>query len=211
MRDIESAIEAALNGQYIPSKHRNISNQLDEALRFIDTDRKEVERKVAKAKAELLPHTTFTTKAVASQTTALQVPLHLTIAPLDVANGNREGIPVSEADNVLASAKNSPITAAFDGKSLGGHRGTSAIGPITNVRLNENNVIVADGYLWREQNPDLVEYIQAQGEVYSSWEIFYDGYEMRDGIKWLTGVLFSALTLVSNPSYGTLTPVRITS
>lgn len=204
----------ALMGRYTPQSERRITRDLEAALQqqdtllFISNGRRDINRKIAKAKAELAPHTVFTTKAVAEKTNALQVPLQLTIAPLDVANANKQGIPTSEANNVIESAMHSPITASFTNGVLGGHSGVVPLGPITNVR-NENNVIVADGYLWRNQAPDLVEYIQAQGVVYSSWEVWYEGSYDHNGTQWLTGVLFDNLTLVKNPSYGTLTPVRL--
>lgn len=202
-------IIAALNGEYIPKRYRNITKQMEEALNFINQDRKDIQRKIAKAKAELLPYSRLGAKAVAGQADELRLPIELTIVPLGVSNGNRQGIPQSEADNIIATAKHMPIGANFDGTDLLGHTGAEDVGVITDV-FNTDNVITARGFIWKERNQDLVDYLQERKEVGSSFEVYYTASYDHNGVQWLQGVIFARHTLVSNPSYGQLTPVRLT-
>lgn len=122
-------------------------------------------------------------------------------------NGNKQGIPLREKQNILTSALNRPLKINFNGE-ITGHSGAIPIGPIINTYEgvdNGHDVIMADAIIWDDIYEDASEHIRqafAEG-VGTSWEIFYDSAEVdAEGVSWLQGCVFSGQCIVKVPAYG---------
>jgi hypothetical protein len=141
---------------------------------------------------------------------ALILPLDITIVPLNVANANKQGIKASEKDNILNTANGMPLRARYENDRLYGHASASSVGYIRDTYMDTGNVIKAAAFIWRSFNPDLCEYIEDVGTLYTSWEILYDSAEVDSaGVSWLNGCIVQAVCLVDQPAYGKLTPVQV--
>jgi hypothetical protein len=146
--------------------------------------------------------------SVASTDNPFQTKLSLILTDFE-PNGNGVGIPMSEADNIIATAENSPLKILFDGTQYYDHEAANAVGPITNVRLSEIDdrpVIVADAIIWNELYSDVSEYLKelsTSKTIGTSWEIWHtDSYVDDNKIEWLKDCKFAASCIVRVPAYG---------
>lgn len=211
MNNFDELLSRALNKQSAPlsSFERSLANVI-ERLRAAKLPKNiSAEQRINKAIAQQLSTARFTGKVKAQASKhLLQDELDLVLLPLDVANGNNQAVPASEAQNILATALYMPVRANFDG-SLNGHTGAREVGTITSVK-QDGNVIRATAVLWNEQNDELVEHLRANdGEIGGSFELYYGRTELRDKTVYLYDTVFAAHALVDNPAYGKNTPVRI--
>lgn len=146
--------------------------------------------------------TGFLTASI-SKNNPLQTILELTLTDFS-PNANNQGIPKTEAENVIRSALNMPIKMYFDG-TLKGHTSAYPIGTISEVWL-EDETIKARSIIWREEFQKEDEYLRketAEGrQVGTSWEVYYKDSIQDDSIQWLNGCVFAATCIVSNPAYG---------
>jgi hypothetical protein len=146
-------------------------------------------------------------RAVAEQTHPFQTRLSLIITDFE-PNRNKQGIPQSEAENILRFALNTPLKINFDGEFYSGHAGAKAIGPITNVYMAEDNgkqVIAGDAIIWNDIHEDIADHLKAafaEG-VGTSWEIYYEDSNVDEqGVEWLQGCVFAGTCIVETPAYG---------
>lgn len=126
-------------------------------------------------------------------------------------NKNRQGVPKSEADNILATAMYMPVKVNYTGNRVRGHANAAPIGPITSVEYRDD-YISGNAVIWRSENPDFIEYLKKasaeEGGVRFSWELYYRDSEFDDhGVEWLRGVVVGAITIVDDPAYGDRTPL----
>lgn len=127
-------------------------------------------------------------------------------------NANKEGIPESEANNIIKTAKNTPIKIAVSESGYGGHTGAIPIGPITEVYMDtyENRpVIKAKAMIWTDEFKDVYTLLKSEaGErdyVGTSWEVYYRDADVVDGVSWLKDVTFAGTCVVDTPAYGNRT------
>ena len=146
--------------------------------------------------------------SVASTDNPFQTKLSLILTDFE-PNGNGVGVPLSEADNIIATAENSPLKILFDGSQYYDHEAANAIGPITNVRLSEIDdrpVIVADAIIWNELYSDVSEHLKelsSSKTIGTSWEIWHSDSTTDDkGTEWLKDCKFAASCIVRVPAYG---------
>jgi hypothetical protein len=129
-------------------------------------------------------------------------------------NSNRQAIPRSEADRVIATARGMPVKINFNGISEGGHSRATPIGPITDARLEtieDREVIMADAILWRNEYQEIDDYLKSSTaenkRVGTSWELYYKTSEELDGVEWLHDVVMAGTAIVKDPAYGDRTPI----
>lgn len=146
-------------------------------------------------------------RAVADQNHPLQTKLSLIITDF-LPNGNKQGIPVTEKQNIINSALHQPLKINFDGSAYSGHSGAMPIGPIVSVYESQDggrDVIAGDAVIWNEVYEDIADHLkQAFSEgIGTSWEIFYEDSEIdSDGNQWLHGCVFAGTCVVHTPAYG---------
>lgn len=146
-------------------------------------------------------------RAVADQKHPLQTNLSLIITDF-MPNGNKQGIPITEKQNIIDSALHQPLKINFDGKAFSGHVGAIPIGPIVRAYSTDDNgreVIAADAVIWNEVYDDIADHLkQAFSEgIGTSWEIYFDNSETdSDGNEWLHGCVFAGTCVVHTPAYG---------
>lgn len=152
-------------------------------------------------------HGYIRTTAETSSNHPLQTQLSLILTDFE-PNGNKQGVPVSEKDNILRSALNQPIKINFVGDGFTGHEGAIPIGPIVRVYEDEDNgrpVIKADAIIWNEVYGDVSQYIKQVFDdgIGTSWEIYFDQAERdSNGVDWLKNTLFAGSCIVDVPAYG---------
>lgn len=146
-------------------------------------------------------------RAVADQNHPLQTKLSLIITDF-MPNGNKQGIPYTEKQNIITSALHQPLKINFDGKAYSGHIGAIPIGPIINAYEDNDNgrdIIAADAIIWNEVYEDIADHLKvafSEG-IGTSWEIYYDNSDTdNDGIEWLHGCVFAGTCVVHTPAYG---------
>jgi hypothetical protein len=146
-------------------------------------------------------------RAVANQNHPLQTQLSLIITDF-APNGNKQGIPETEKQNIIQYAKNMPLKINFDGAGYAGHTGAIPVGPIVNVYESEDNgrpIIAGDAIIWNEVYEDIAEHLKvafSEG-IGTSWEIFYESSQTdSDGNQWLHGCVFAGTCVVQVPAYG---------
>lgn len=146
-------------------------------------------------------------KASAEQSHPLQTKLTLILTDFD-PNGNKQGVPLSEKDNIIKSALYTPIKINFNGDDYEGHDRAIPLGPITHVYETVDNgrdVIAADGVIWNDMYEDASEYLKetfSEG-IGTSWEIYYANSEKdSSGTEWLQGCVFAGTCIVDTPAYG---------
>jgi regulator of replication initiation timing len=155
--------------------------------------------------------TSFTgmVKATASEKHPAQQ--HLSFIFTDyLPNKNKQGVPRTEAANILATAVNQPVKISYKRKP-GGHLGAIPIGPITFVHEAEDH-IEAEAVVWRSQCPDVAAYLEKAsaeaGGVQFSWELLYESADIDEsGVSWLKGIVVDGITIVDNPAYAGRTPL----
>lgn len=146
-------------------------------------------------------------RAVADQNHPLQTKLSLIITDFE-PNGNKQGIPLTEKQNIISSALHQPLKINFDGSAYSGHTGAIPVGPIVSVYETTDSgraIIAGDAIIWNEVYEDIAEHLkQAFSEgIGTSWEIFYDDSETdSNGNQWLHGCVFAGTCVVQVPAYG---------
>jgi hypothetical protein len=146
-------------------------------------------------------------RATADKTHPLQTRLSLIITDFE-PNSNKQGIPKSEADNIMRYAISSPLKINFDGLDYHGHKNAIPIGPITSAFASNDNgrdVIAGEAVVWNDIYEDVADHLKvafAEG-LGTSWEIYYKDSEKDDnGIEWLQGCVFAGTCVVATPAYG---------
>lgn len=145
------------------------------------------------------------------QTHPLQMKLKLVLTPF-TANANKTGIPQSEADNFIRTAKNQPFKINFNGMP-GGHDLAYPVGLIQNAVLSElenEPIIAGDVVVWKDEFPDVAQFLEEailNGNAHTSWEVYYDSSILDNNIEWLHGVVFAGTCVVNNPAYQGKTPI----
>lgn len=123
-------------------------------------------------------------------------------------NLNKQGVPLSERDNIMRSALNMPLKINFDGEDFYGHSGAIPLGPIIKVwddTHNGRSVIKGEAIIWTEHYKDVAEHIKALFDtgVGTSWEIYYADSELdSEGVEWLHDTVFAGTCVVDTPAYG---------
>lgn len=124
-------------------------------------------------------------------------------------NANNEAIPQSETENVIRTAKFSPIKIAASKASYGGHDNAIPIGPIIDVypdTYQDKPVIKAKALIWSDEFSDIYSLLKSEaGEreyIGTSWELYHQGSEEVDGITWLKNITFAGTCIVNSPAYG---------
>lgn len=154
----------------------------------------------------------FTGRAIASATNhPLQRNLKFVFTDFE-PNGNKQGVPQSEAQNVLTSSLYMPVKIAFDGDGPTGHKGADPIGPIVNM-YNTPEQIVGEAVVWIDEFPDIDDYLMSAsaegGEgVQFSWELYFENSEKdANGVEWLHDITSAGICIVENPAYQGRTPL----
>jgi hypothetical protein len=129
-------------------------------------------------------------------------------------NINKQAVPKSEADNIIATAIGMPVKINFNGLSEGGHTRAVPVGPITSAKLDtieDRDVILADAILWKHEYEEIDDYLKSSTaenkRVGTSWELYYKESEDVDGIEWLHGIVMAGTAIVKDPAYGDRTPI----
>lgn len=125
------------------------------------------------------------------------------------ANANKEGIPLSEKDNIIRTALHTPLKIAASESSYGGHKGATPIGPITEVyedTYEGRPVIKAKAKIWSDEFKEVYSLLKSEaGEreyIGTSWEVYYSAADDVDGVSWLKNVTFAGTCIVDSPAYG---------
>ncbi len=146
-------------------------------------------------------------RAVANQNHPLQTRLSLIITDF-LPNGNKQGIPETEKQNIIDSALHQPLKINFDGSAYSGHVGAVPIGPIVRVYEDSDNgrkVIAGEAVIWDEVYADIADHLKkafSEG-IGTSWEIYFDDSATDgDGNEWLHGCVFAGTCVVQVPAYG---------
>jgi hypothetical protein len=124
-------------------------------------------------------------------------------------NSNREGIPRSEAQNIIKTALYTPIKIAISETDYAGHKNAVPIGPITSVYEDTHDgkpVIKAKAIIWTDEYSDVYDILKAQSSereyIGTSWEIYYESATAENGVNWLNNVIFAGTCIVDVPAYG---------
>jgi uncharacterized coiled-coil protein SlyX len=125
------------------------------------------------------------------------------------ANANNEGIPLSEAENIIRTAKFTPLKIAMSEDSYAGHKGAIPIGPITDVwqdTFEGKPVIKARAMIWGDEFKDVYSVLKSQATerdyIGTSWEVYYQDVSKENNINWLQNVTFAGTCIVDTPAYG---------
>lgn len=133
-------------------------------------------------------------------------------------NKNGEGIPRTEAENIIKTAVNTPLkisayvtdTVSF----YGGHEAAHPIGAITEAFLDTvdgREVVKAKAFVWKQEFPGIYNLLKAQYGastfIGTSWELYYTEVDEREGTRWLKNVTFAGTCIVDTPAYGNRTPL----
>lgn len=127
-------------------------------------------------------------------------------------NGNKQGVPRSEAENVVRSSLFMPVKINFDGAGPAGHTGADPIGPITNMVITDDQII-GEAVVWIDEFPHIDDYLMRasanNGEgVQFSWELYFQQSERdTDGVEWLYGITSAGICIVESPAYRGRTPL----
>lgn len=149
-----------------------------------------------------------TIKAVASQRNPLHTNLQLILTDF-LPNGNKQGIPLTEKENILSSAQFAPLKINFNGDEYSGHVNAVPIGTITSAYEGvdgDRDIILGEAVLWNDLYPDIESHLKnvfADEGVGTSWEIYYSDSEKDDNnITWLKNCTFAGTCVVDVPAYG---------
>ena len=148
-------------------------------------------------------------RAFASILNPLQTRLDIVLTDFH-PNKNNQCIALSEAENIINSAKNQPIKINFTDGKESGHNNSYPIGTLTDVYL-DGDVIRAKSVLWKTEFPEEDQYLRkatAEGKtLQTSWEVYYKESETVDEVEFLRDCQFAATVIVSNPAYDGRTPI----
>lgn len=124
----------------------------------------------------------------------------------DLANGNKERVPLEEFDNLIKSGIHAPIKMAEEEISEGHEEAYGRpIGTITQL-VQEGNKLIALAALWKKERPEDIKLLK---KMYSdgnppqvSWEISFKEAELGDdGVTTLRGTYLNGLAVVGVPAY----------
>jgi len=146
-------------------------------------------------------------RAVADANNPTQTRLSIILTDFE-PNTNKQGIPRSEAENILRTALLSPLKINFTGDGYTGHKGAFPIGAIASAAMGEDNgrdVIAGDAIVWNDIYPEVSDHLKkafASG-IGTSWEIYFkDSKTDANDIEWLEGCVFAGTCIVDVPAYG---------
>ena len=129
-------------------------------------------------------------------------------------NSNKQAVPISEAENIIRTAKDMPVKINFDGMSETGHNRAVPIGVITKaelVNVDGKDSIIAEARIWKKEYPEIDEYLRSakaeKRQIGTSWELYYEESEEKDNVSWLTNIVMAATAIVKVPAYGNRTPI----
>jgi hypothetical protein len=130
---------------------------------------------------------------------------HLEIFITDfLPNANAEGVPESEKENIIRTARNTPLKINFDGADYYGHIGAYPIGTITSVE-DKGEYITGVAVIWDDLYGDVSEYLKTKRAnketIGTSWEIGYTDEYKENGTTWLQGTVFLGTAIVDSPAY----------
>jgi hypothetical protein len=146
-------------------------------------------------------------KAVAAQSHPLQTRLQLILTDFE-PNGNKQGVPKEEAENIIRTALYQPLKINFSEAGFSGHVGAFPVGPITKAysgRDGERDVIYGEAVIWNEHYQEVSEHLKAELEegIGTSWEIYFeDSTKDDESNEWLHGCVFAGTCVVEVPAYG---------
>lgn len=144
-------------------------------------------------------------RASADQSHPLQTKIQFIFTDFS-PNKNRQGIPLSEAENIINSGRNMPIKINYRSGKAGGHDRAIPIGTITNL-YQEGTQILSEAILWKDEFKDIIDYLEQASEtdkgVQFSWELYFkEAATDSSGVSWLSGCLVAATAIVADPAYG---------
>lgn len=146
-------------------------------------------------------------RAIADQQHPLQTRLSLILTDF-APNGNKQGIPLKEKQNIISTAQHTPLKINFDGTAYHGHVGAIPIGTITKAFDgidNGRDVILGEAVIWDDLYEDVSDHMKAafaEG-VGTSWEVFFSDSEVDDaGVQWLIDCVWAGTCFVETPAYG---------
>jgi hypothetical protein len=131
----------------------------------------------------------------------------------DKPNENGQGIEYEDFAEIAKSAVGTPVKVKFLGQDVSGHIGSVPIGHIAAMHEKTledgSHQLVADAVLFADDYPDEIEFLEksfAEGNAPGvSWELSFNSTLLKDGVKWLKGLVTRAATFVRNPAYGSRT------
>lgn len=120
-------------------------------------------------------------------------------------NGNKEGLPRTEAENIIKTGRFTPVKISFNGVKPAGHDNFVPVGFIDNLRIEED-LIVGESFIWNYEYPEVVNYLKTsfaeQEPAQFSWELFHKSYSLdTDGVRWLHDCTVQAVAIVDRPAY----------
>ncbi len=143
-------------------------------------------------------------RASANQAHPLQTNLEFIFTDFH-PNKNRQGVPVTEASNIMTTGLNQPVKVNFTGGKIRGHSSATPVGPIISME-QQGDKIVGHAIIWKDEYPDLTEYLEeaskADDGVQFSWELYYQSAEAdSSGVSWLQGCVVAGAAIVADPAY----------
>jgi hypothetical protein len=143
-------------------------------------------------------------KASADQSHPLQTNIDFIFTDFK-PNRNRQGVPESEAENIVRTGINMPVKANFTGGAVKGHNNAMPIGPITMME-QQGDKIVGHAVIWKDEFPDLTQYLEEASKdadgVQFSWELYYKNAEADvNGTLWLHDCIVAGAAIVADPAY----------
>lgn len=149
-------------------------------------------------------------RASATQSNPLQSTIEFVFTDFK-PNKNKQGVAASEALNIIETGLNQPVKVHFLGDDVAAHKNAVPVGPIINLRQEDDRVI-GTAIIWKDEYADLVTYIEkasaSEGGVQFSWELYYrSSTKDENDIQWLEGVVVAGIAIVSDPAYSGRTPL----
>lgn len=124
-------------------------------------------------------------------------------------NSNKQGVPRSEASNLIKSAINMPIKTMFKYNKIYEHPGSFPIGNITSMEEVDDKLI-GEAVIWPEEFPEFIEYFDSKPneDINFSWELKYRNSQIdENGTSWLQDCNVLSAVIVATPAYAGRTPL----
>jgi protein-tyrosine-phosphatase len=127
-------------------------------------------------------------------------------------NKNKQAVPREQADRIIQYGIGMPVKANFVGSKIRSHGGALPIGPIEELRL-EDDRIVGSAFIWNDEFSDLTKFLKEKSEasadgVQFSWELYHTDSPTDDsGVTWLNDVIVAGIAIVADPAYAGRTPL----
>lgn len=149
-------------------------------------------------------------KASADQTHPFQTNIEFVFTDFK-PNRNKQGVPQSEAENIIRTGINMPIKVDYNNGKVKGHMGAIPVGPIISMGQSEDRII-GHAILWNDEFADLASYLEKASAsdtgVQFSWELYYKEASIdSDGISWLQDCVVAGAAIVADPAYAGRTPL----